>query len=288
MFRKVTRLLALFEGLHITRGQERFCRPCKKIPLFCPAVDTRAASLGAIESGHIREMAMNIHINRRAALSLATGLWIGLAGFAAPGLAQEAEPVAAAEAPVGKPMALKKFTKPSVAKKKVAASPRTEKVRAAKAAAADDAPPAVVISEDTSKPAKTALSPAIANANAQWPSEPVADPFAAATPAPAAPLQADALIKSVGAETHQNATVVAEPGAQVVSPDELNEIDRAAEESRPALTLASATLDAPAAPATEATSADNSTWDKTSLIGKVFIALGGLLTMASAARMFFA
>jgi hypothetical protein len=252
-------------------------------------VDTRAASLGAIESGHIREMAMNIHINRRTALSLATGLWIGLAGFAAPGFAQEAEPAAAAEAPAGKPMALKKFTKPAVAKKKAAAAPRAEKVRAAKAAAADEAPPAVVISEDTSKAAKdpkTVLSPAIANANAQWPSEPVADPFAAATPAQAAPLQADALIKSVGAESHQNATVVAEPGAQVVSPDELNEIDRAAEESRPALTLASATLDAPAA--AEATAADNSTWDKTSLIGKIFIAFGGLLTMASAARMFFA
>ena len=238
---------------------------------------------------------MNIHINRRAALSLATGLWIGLAGFAAPGFAQEAEPAAAAEAPVGKPIALKKFTKPAAAKKKAAASPRTEKVKAAKAAASDDAAPAVVISEDTSKAAKAALSPAIANANAQWPTEPVADPFAAATPAQAGPLQADALIKSVGAESHQNATVVAEPGAattvaatgaQVVSPDELNEIDRAAIEPRPTLTLASATLDAPAA--AEVNSIDNSTWDKTSLIGKIFIAFGGLLTMASAARMFFA
>ncbi|QDM16499.1 hypothetical protein FNL55_10945 [Tardiphaga sp. vice352] len=228
---------------------------------------------------------MNIHINRRAALSLATGLWISLAGFAAPGFAQEAEPAAAAEAPVGKPIALKKFTKPA-AKKKAGASPRTEKVKAAKAAASDDAAPAVVISEDTSKAGKAALSPAIANANAQWPTEPVADPFAAATPAQPSPLQADALIKSVGAESHRDATTVAATGAQVVSPDELNEIDRAAIEPRPALTLASATLDAPAA--AEVNSIDNSTWDKTSLIGKIFIAFGGLLTMASAARMFFA
>jgi hypothetical protein len=36
------------------------------------------------------------------------------------------------------------------------------------------------------------------------------------------------------------------------------------------------------------TSRDNTAWDQTSLIGKVFIAFGGLLTMASAARMFMA
>ena len=33
---------------------------------------------------------------------------------------------------------------------------------------------------------------------------------------------------------------------------------------------------------------DGSTWDETSLIGKIFIAFGALLTMASAARMFMA
>jgi hypothetical protein len=33
---------------------------------------------------------------------------------------------------------------------------------------------------------------------------------------------------------------------------------------------------------------DGSTWDQTSLIGKIFIGFGALLTMASAARMFMA
>jgi hypothetical protein len=33
---------------------------------------------------------------------------------------------------------------------------------------------------------------------------------------------------------------------------------------------------------------DSSTWDQTSLIGKIFIGFGALLTMASAARMFMA
>ena len=37
-----------------------------------------------------------------------------------------------------------------------------------------------------------------------------------------------------------------------------------------------------------ASSHDSSTWDQTSLIGKIFIGFGVLLTMASAARMFMA
>jgi len=35
-------------------------------------------------------------------------------------------------------------------------------------------------------------------------------------------------------------------------------------------------------------SSDHSVWDETSLIGKIFIGLGTLLTLASAARMFMA
>ena len=38
----------------------------------------------------------------------------------------------------------------------------------------------------------------------------------------------------------------------------------------------------------QAANNDSSTLDKTSLIGKIFIAFGALLTMASAARMFMA
>ena len=37
-----------------------------------------------------------------------------------------------------------------------------------------------------------------------------------------------------------------------------------------------------------ASGSEASTWDQTSLIGKIFIAFGALLTMASAARMFMA
>ena len=44
----------------------------------------------------------------------------------------------------------------------------------------------------------------------------------------------------------------------------------------------------PAAAVVLASGAGSSTWDQTSLIGKIFIAFGALLTMASAARMFMA
>ena len=44
----------------------------------------------------------------------------------------------------------------------------------------------------------------------------------------------------------------------------------------------------PAPPPCKPSGNDNSTWDQTSLIGKIFIAFGALLTMASAARMFMA
>jgi len=77
--------------------------------------------------------------------------------------------------------------------------------------------------------------------------------------------------------------------AQVVAADQLNEVDRALQESPPA-TAAMASAEPPVAataPVTAGTSA-NSPWDETSLIGKIFIGFGALLTMASAARMFMA
>ncbi|MGX9428695.1 MULTISPECIES: hypothetical protein [Bradyrhizobium] len=90
------------------------------------------------------------------------------------------------------------------------------------------------------------------------------------------------------------------PGdADVVASDQLNEVDRAMQESQqqnqpaaqpqpqqPAPAVAMTTAQAPTA--APVASADDTTWDRTSLIGKIFIAAGALLTMASAARMFMA
>ena len=76
---------------------------------------------------------------------------------------------------------------------------------------------------------------------------------------------------------------------QVVSADQLNDVDRALHEGPPTLTMAAADVPAaPVAPVNAASSSESSAWDQTSLIGKIFIAFGGLLTLASAARMFMA
>ena len=83
----------------------------------------------------------------------------------------------------------------------------------------------------------------------------------------------------------------------VAAPDQLNETDRALHKdvdkalqeapSTQTVAMASATKQA-AEGAAQAANNESSTLDKTSLIGKIFIAFGALLTMASAARMFMA
>ena len=88
------------------------------------------------------------------------------------------------------------------------------------------------------------------------------------------------------------AIVVAEARAinQVVPADQLNEIDRAASNDvfRSRTTTGSnAGPTRRMAPAIVAAT-DNSIWDTTSLVGKIFVIFGALLTVASAARMFIA
>jgi hypothetical protein len=72
----------------------------------------------------------------------------------------------------------------------------------------------------------------------------------------------------------------------VAAPDQLNDGDRALHPSSQTVAMASAK---PAADGSvQAANNDSTTLDKTSLIGKIFIAFGALLTMASAARMLMA
>jgi len=85
--------------------------------------------------------------------------------------------------------------------------------------------------------------------------------------------------------------VVAQAGAinQVVPADQLNEIDRAASNDafRGRTTGANGGPTRRMAPAIVAAT-DSSIWDTTSLVGKIFVIFGALLTVASAARMFIA
>jgi hypothetical protein len=76
---------------------------------------------------------------------------------------------------------------------------------------------------------------------------------------------------------------------KVAASDQLNDADRALRDTPPpAPQVAVASTDAPAPRTVAMAGDDHSLWDETSLIGKVFIAFGTLLTIASAARMFMA
>jgi hypothetical protein len=73
---------------------------------------------------------------------------------------------------------------------------------------------------------------------------------------------------------------------QMVANDQLSDTDRALREQ--AQPVAVASNDAPAQRTVAMAGDDHSFWDETSLIGKMFIAFGTLLTIGSAARMFMA
>ncbi|HTG05792.1 MAG TPA: hypothetical protein VK635_17265 [Bradyrhizobium sp.] len=122
----------------------------------------------------------------------------------------------------------------------------------------------------------TTISPSVANANAQLASADTPDGNARAMSARASDILQAAADKPVDAQ--QPAVE-----APVVPPDALNDIDRTLPASDPpAPTMATAAADAPAVESRD----ESSSSDRTSLIGKIFMACGGLLTLASAARMF--
>jgi hypothetical protein len=91
-------------------------------------------------------------------------------------------------------------------------------------------------------------------------------------------------------QTAADAQDPAETGA--AAPDQLNDLDRALHETPATATstqgvVLASTSRAPSETVAQASN-DSSTLDKTSMIGKIFIAVGALLTVASAARMFMA
>jgi hypothetical protein len=142
---------------------------------------------------------------------------------------------------------------------------------------------------DASSGAPPALPAWLANANAQM----------TATDAAAAPDSA----KGMSAAMSEKANTVLQAAADkpadapadtaTAAPDQLNETDRALHVQEATAgssqTVAMASTSRPASENPgQAAANDSSTLDKTSLIGKIFIAFGALLTMASAARMFMA
>ncbi len=115
-----------------------------------------------------------------------------------------------------------------------------------------------------------------------------------AGPSRAADPQTDAAAVTAPANP---ADAQAAPASQAVGADQqqLSDADRAARQddvrTPVVVTQAQPQTEAPA-PAARANpvvaGSQNGTWDETSLIGKIFIGFGALLTVASAARMFMA
>ena len=141
-------------------------------------------------------------------------------------------------------------------------------------------------SSEEKKPAETQVAEAggpselpatVANANARMGGE-VTDDTARAMTA-----RANALLSSDQPAEGQGAVTM-----QVVEADQLNDIDKTLQEQTPPAQTTVAVAPAKPVATARTVAQETSTWDQTSLIGKIFIAFGALLTIASAARMFMA
>ena len=137
-----------------------------------------------------------------------------------------------------------------------------------------------------SRSTAAAIPPSIANANAQMTAAD-APPDSAKGMSAAMSEKANTVLQAA-ADKPADAEAPAEAG--VIATDQLNSFDRSLNPSEQPVATTSQTvvMASTSRPSTETAGNDSSTLDKTSLIGKIFIAFGALLTMASAARMFMA
>jgi len=139
---------------------------------------------------------------------------------------------------------------------------------------------------DASGATAPAMPARVANANAQMTAADA--PSDSAKGMSAAMSEKANTVLQAAADKPADAEAPAEPGA--VASDQNDNIDRSLTPSEQpvATTTQGVVLASTSRPSSDASANDSSTLDKTSLIGKVFIAFGALLTLASAARMFMA
>jgi hypothetical protein len=216
---------------------------------------------------------MMIKASGRSALIVATGLFVCFAGVSYTTAATEAatskaETVAATKSVKQSSRHWKRYAHRKYSRTALKSSAST------KAAEKDVA--------DASGEVPATIAPTLANANAL-----LADaPSDSAGPMTA---RANAMLMAA-ADKPADAQAPADGQTnQMVAPDKLNDVDRSLQEAAtPSQTVAMASNSAVKAAAAAPASSDGSTWDETSLIGKIFIAFGALLTVASAARMFMA
>jgi hypothetical protein len=227
---------------------------------------------------------MNIKASGCSALILATGLFVGFAGPSQAVTAADNETAGStSESTPGAPIALNKYVKHSSHHWKSFAHRKSSKV-AVKPSDTKKNADAATDDGDSSSP----IPPSVANANAQLTSTDTPAGNARAMSA-----RANDILQTAPGNLADTPPAMETP---VVSADQLNDVDRALHDGTPpAPPPATAAANAPAAPVMAApaapvmaNSAGSSSWDQASLIGKIFIGFGALLTMASAARMFMA
>jgi hypothetical protein len=80
----------------------------------------------------------------------------------------------------------------------------------------------------------------------------------------------------------------AAPATQAAGTDKLGDADRAPRQDDVKAPVVVTQTETPARTNAVVAGSQNASWDETSLIGKIFIGFGALLTIASAARMFMA
>jgi hypothetical protein len=222
---------------------------------------------------------MTIKASGRSALILAAGLWIGFAGpsVAASGDATASSKpdsaAAASAAPSNSANHASRHQKKSAHRK---SDEVADKPAAGSNAAADGGNSPTVQS--------TQMSPSVANANAQLtPTDTLTGNVKA---------MSDRASNILQGAPNNTADAQSGAGTPIIAADQLNDVDRALHENTPpAVPAPQASADTPVVSASRpvvTAGSDNSTWDQTSLIGKIFIGFGALLTMASAARMFMA
>jgi hypothetical protein len=240
---------------------------------------------------------MNIKASGRSALIIAAGFWVCFSGpLQAAEDGDGGTSASKAEGAAGAPVALNKFTRKSRHWRHLSSHRKSVKVasKASTGTAKDSDKKKAIEADAVLKDDDSPLPPSVANANAQLASADLpADTNSVSTKASnmlrtMAAKQGDSADAQAPAPTANQAPAPA-ANTEFVAADQLNDVDRALSENKsedkPALTptVAMAMAQAPAA-----ASNDDSTWGQTSLIGKIFIAFGGLLTLASAARMFMA
>lgn len=192
----------------------------------------------------------------------------------------QAAPQGDAAAPTTKPLALGKFTKHRKNHTRHHARPSRRHHASSKTSSSKADTNEAKNETKTASDAKadTPLAPAVANARAELTSQTQEQPITAQDSTAESSTLTDA-DKAAAAEPAPN-------GVQVTTSDQLNDLDRDA--ASPAATPEPATVALAQVAQPAVAAGEDSAWGSASLIGKIFIAFGVMLTLASAARMIIA